>query len=122
MSLGQLLAAAEPLTGGFRLAIPESWHQGRTAYGGLTAALALHAARQVGGADLPPLRSAQVSFVGPVYGEIEARARVLRRGRNAVWIAAELLRDGEVGTSATLVNTPSEAAITDRLSATRLAT
>jgi acyl-coenzyme A thioesterase PaaI-like protein len=103
MSLAQLLAAAEPLAQGFRLAIPESWHQGRTAYGGLTAALALHAARQVGGSDLPPLRSAQVSFVGPVYGAVEARARVLRRGRNAVWIAAELLRGGDVGTAATFV-------------------
>jgi acyl-CoA thioesterase len=103
MSLAKLLAAAEPLADGFRLAIPEDWHQGRTAYGGLTAALALHAARLAGGAGLPPLRSAQVSFVGPVYGLIEARARVLRRGRNAVWISAELLRDGEVGTAATFV-------------------
>ena len=103
MSLAQLLATAEPLDDGFRLAIPESWHQGRTAYGGLTAALALAAVRQVGGEGLPPLRSAQVSFVGPVYGEVEVRARVLRRGRNAVWIAAELLRGGEVGTSATFV-------------------
>ena len=49
------------------------------------------------------MRSAQVSFVGPVYGEIEGRARVLRRGRTAVRIAAELLRDGEVGTAATFV-------------------
>ena len=107
MSLAQLLAAAEPLADGFRLAIPETWHQGRTAYGGLTAALALVAARQVGGDGLPPLRSAQVSFVGPVYGEVETRARVLRRGRNAVWIAAELLRaneqGGEIGTCATFV-------------------
>jgi acyl-CoA thioesterase len=107
MSLAELLASAEPLQDGFRLAIPESWHQGRTAYGGLTAVLALHAARLAGGEDLPPLRSAQVSFVGPVYGEVEARARVLRRGRNAVWITAELLRaneqGGEVGTVATFV-------------------
>ena len=98
-----MLAAAETLADGFRLAIPETWHQGRTAYGGLTAALALHAARFAGGEGLPPLRSAQISFVGPVYGEVEVRARVLRRGRNAVWIAAELLRSGEVGTSATFV-------------------
>jgi len=103
MSLAELLASAELLEGSFRLSVPESWHQGRTAYGGLTAALALHAARLAGGEGLPPLRSAQVSFVGPVYGAIEGRARVLRRGRNAVWIAAELLLDGEVGTSATFV-------------------
>lgn len=103
MSLAELLASAEPLQDGFRLAIPESWHQGRTAYGGLTAALALLAARLAGGADLPPLRSVQVSFAGPVYGEVETRARVLRRGRNATWIAAELLCGGQVGTSAMFV-------------------
>ncbi len=102
MGFADLLASAEPLATGFRLSIPETWHQGRTAYGGLTAALALHAARQIGG-ELPPLRSAQVSFVGPVYGEVEVQARVLRRGRNAVWITAEVLRQGESGTAATFV-------------------
>jgi acyl-CoA thioesterase len=103
MSLAQLLAGAVRLADGFCTAIPEDWHQGRTAFGGLTAALALAAARQVGGEDLPPLRSVQVSFIGPVYGEVEVRARVLRRGRNAVWIAAEVLREGEVGTCVTFV-------------------
>ncbi|HMO69140.1 MAG TPA: thioesterase family protein, partial [Novosphingobium sp.] len=86
MSLPALLAGAEPLTSGFRLAIPEDWHQGRTAYGGFSAALALAAARKAGGEGLPPLRSAAVSFVGPLFGAIEARARVLRAGRNATWV------------------------------------
>lgn len=97
-----MLAGCERLDDGFRLAIPESWHQGRTAYGGLSATLALAAARQVGG-ELPPLRSAQVSFVGPLYGAVEARARVLRRGKNATWIAAEILREGQVGLAALMV-------------------
>ncbi|HMP56709.1 MAG TPA: thioesterase family protein [Novosphingobium sp.] len=47
------------------------------------------------------MRSAAVSFVGPLFGAIEARARVLRAGRNATWVAAEVLRDGEVGLTAT---------------------
>ena len=106
MSFAKLMASAEQQTDGFAVVIPEDWHQGRTAYGGLTAALALHAARFAGG-ELPPLRSAQISFVGPLHGEVEARARVLRRGRNAVWIAAEVLRadepGGEIGTLATFV-------------------
>ena len=38
MSFADLLAAAEPLEDGFRVAIPEDWLQGRTAYGGLTPA------------------------------------------------------------------------------------
>jgi acyl-CoA thioesterase len=103
MGLDELLATAEPLGDGFRIAIPDNWHQGRTAYGGLSAALALHVARQVCGGALPPLRSAQISFVGPVFGEIEARARVLRRGRNAVFVAAELLREDEVVLATTFV-------------------
>ena len=102
MGLAELLAAAEPRADGFGIAVPEDWHQGRTAYGGFSAALAYSAAKQVGG-DLPPLRSAQVSFVGPLYGAVEVRARVLRRGKNASWVSAEILRDGEVGLTASFV-------------------
>lgn len=97
MNLAKLLTSARTREDGFDLSIPEDWHQGRTAYGGLSAALALAGAQQVGGGELPPLRSAQVSFVGPLSGPVEVRARVLRKGRNATWIAAEVLRDGEVG-------------------------
>lgn len=100
--LATLLAAAEATEGSFRLEIPESWHQGRTGYGGFSAALALAAAQRVGD-ELPPLRSAQVSFVGPLYGAIEARARVLRKGKNATWMAVELVRDNEVGLTASFV-------------------
>jgi acyl-CoA thioesterase len=102
MDFATLLAGAEALEQGYHLAIPETWHQGRTGYGGFSAALALAAARRVGG-QLPPLRSAQVAFVGPLHGAVEVRARVLRRGKNATWISAEVLRDGEVGLAATLV-------------------
>ncbi|MEO5586860.1 MAG: thioesterase family protein [Novosphingobium sp.] len=106
MDFTALIEAAEPLEQGLRLAIPPSWHQGRTGYGGFSAAVALAAAQRVGGA-LPPLRSAQVSFVGPLYGEIEARAKVLRQGKNATWISAELTRATEqapeVGLTASFV-------------------
>ena len=100
--LATLLAAVEASDDGFCLQIPESWHQGRTGYGGFSAAVALAAAQRVG-EDLPPLRSAQVSFVGPLYGAIEARARVLRKGKNATWMAVDLLREGEVGLTASFV-------------------
>jgi acyl-CoA thioesterase len=102
MSLPSLLAGAEPIEGGFATAIPESWLQGRTCYGGLSAALGLTAAMQAGGA-LPPLRSAQVSFIGPLSGRVEVRARVLRSGRNAIWIASEISGEGGVGLTATFV-------------------
>ncbi|MBW8785400.1 MAG: thioesterase family protein [Novosphingobium sp.] len=111
MSFASLLVGAEPRDAGFALTIPEDWHQGRTAYGGLSAALALSAARRLE-PEFPPLRSALVSFVGPLYGAVEARARVLRRGRNATWVSAEVLRGGEVGMTASFVfMRPAESAV-----------
>lgn len=97
------LTQDEDLPDGFRIAIPEDWHQGRTAYGGLSSALALTAAMRAGGADMPPLRSAMVSFVGPLYGPVEVRARVLRRGKNATWVSAEVQRTSECGLQASFV-------------------
>lgn len=102
MRFADLLRTAEPRANGFAVTIPEHWHQGRTAYGGFSSALALSGALQVG-EDLPPLRSAQFSMIAPLYGDVEVSARVLRRGRNATWMAAEILRDGEVGFTASFV-------------------
>jgi len=102
MSLPQTLAAARPIDGGFAAAIPETWMQGRTSYGGFSAAMALSAAQRLA-PDLPPLRSATVNFVGPLAGEVEVRARVLRQGRNASWISAEVTSAAGVGLTATFV-------------------
>lgn len=105
MSFGELMAGAEPRDGGFALTVPETWYQGRTAYGGFSSAVALEAARLVGsegaGSEgLAQLRSAQISFVAPLTGPVEARARVLRRGKNATWISAELTTEAGVATTA----------------------
>lgn len=102
MGLPAILAASEPIEDGFRAVIPEDWHQGRTAYGGFSAALALSAAMRAG-QGLPPLRSAQISFIGPLFGEVEAHARPLRSGKNATWVSAEIVRDGQAGLSASFV-------------------
>lgn len=102
MSLPDTLSNLRLIDGGFATAIPDDWMQGRTSYGGFSAALALEAARNLA-PDLPPLRSAQVSFVGPLSGEVEVRARMLRRGRNASWINAEITSDSGVGLTATFV-------------------
>jgi len=111
LSFSQILATAEPLEGGFKVRVPEHWHQGRTAYGGFSSALAVAVAQRVGG-DLAPLRTAQMSMIAPLYGEVECRAKVLRRGRNAAWISAEVLRDGEVGLTAVFAfMTPLESAL-----------
>ena len=102
MSLPKALAAARPIDGGFAVTVPENWMQGRTTYGGFSAALALVAAQRLG-EDLPPLRSATVNFVGPLAGEVEVRARLLRQGRNASWISAEVTSAAGVGLTATFV-------------------
>jgi acyl-CoA thioesterase len=102
MSLPDTLSSLRTIEGGFAARIPDDWMQGRTSYGGFSSALALEAARALA-ADLPPLRSAQVAFVGPLYGEVEIRARLLRRGKNATWISAELSCEAGVGMVATFV-------------------
>lgn len=103
MSFARLLAGAEPRAGGFALAVPETWHQGRTAYGGFSAALTLAAAQAAGGEGLPPLRSAQFAMIAPVNGEVEVRASILRRGRNATWASAEIVSGGAVAFTASFV-------------------
>ena len=69
--------------------IPENWLQGRTTYGGLSAALCLEAVLKAH-PDLPPLRSAQISFLGPVGGAVRMKPQVLRRGKNVAFVGADL--------------------------------
>lgn len=102
MSLPDTLSNIRRIEGGFATVVPDDWMQGRTTYGGFSSALALEAARTLAD-DLPPLRSAQIAFVGPLAGEVEVRARMLRRGRNATWISAEVGNDAGVGLVATFV-------------------
>jgi acyl-CoA thioesterase len=101
-SLKQAIDALEPVDGGWRGTVPENWLQGRTAYGGFSAALALHAA-QNSDTDLPPLRSAQVSFIGPLSGDIVIRASRLRRGRNAAFVQVDVESEAGLGLRATFV-------------------
>jgi acyl-CoA thioesterase len=78
----------------------DDWLQGRTIYGGLAAAFCLESvSRQFG--DLPPLRSAQFSFVGPATGTLTIRPTVLRKGKSTIFIGAELAGDAGLATRAT---------------------
>ena len=116
----EILAAATPIDGGFRAQIPSDWLQGRTAYGGLSSALALHAAQGIE-PDLPPLRSAQVSFIGPLSGEVRVTATKLRRGRTAAFIQADIVSDAGLGYRAVFVfmaEQPSRVALSGGLAAT----
>ncbi len=80
---------ADYADGATRLVIPDSWMQGRTTYGGLSAALCVVAAEREF-PDLPPLRSADVAFIGPAGGAVEGRARMLRQGRSVSFVEADL--------------------------------
>ncbi|MGB0820880.1 MAG: acyl-CoA thioesterase domain-containing protein, partial [Parvibaculales bacterium] len=74
--------------------LPETWKQGRTAFGGITSALLL-AAILNDHDDLPPLRTMQINFIGPAVDELTVTSKVLRRGKNNVTLRAEL--DSEAG-------------------------
>lgn len=84
----------------WRVGVSEDWLQGRTAYGGLSAALCLHAAA-LQTSDLPPLRSAQLAFIGPATGELTLKPTVLRRGKSAVFVGVDCIGDAGLATRAT---------------------
>lgn len=58
---------------------PKHWLQGRTAYGGFSAALALQIALKEFPEGLPPLKSAQIAFIGPVTENVTFHAEILRQ-------------------------------------------
>ncbi len=79
--------------------ITDNWLQGRTTYGGLSAAICLRAV-QNSYSDLPPLRSAQINFIGPVAGDVSVTARVMRQGRSVAYISAEMTGEQGLATQA----------------------
>jgi len=81
--------------GGWTASIPAHWKQGRTAYGGLSTALAYEAAC-LSYEGLPPLRSANVSFIGPVSSDPVYKAELLRKGRNVTSVESKGRVEGGV--------------------------
>ncbi|WP_031553769.1 thioesterase family protein [Parvularcula oceani] len=93
-SYSDLLAAMTERDGAVAASVPDDWRQGRTAYGGLSAALGLEAVRLQQG-ELPPLRTAQIAFLGPAVGDLSVRTQVLRAGKSMTFVAADA--SGEAG-------------------------
>lgn len=86
----ELLASLDRRDNGITAAhVPSDWMQGRTTYGGLTAALCLEAAREL--VDDIPLRSAQVAFVGPSGGDVTMTPKMLRRGKNTAFVSVDMM-------------------------------
>lgn len=94
-SFSELLQSSQFVEGvGQKYAVDASWMQGRAIYGGLSTALCLDGVlQQIEG--LPPLRSANVNFIGPASEQVEVKCAVLRRGKSVAFVRAQLL--GEQG-------------------------
>ena len=96
ISLADLLDQCGPGGEDNPVHLPQGWTQGRTAFGGLSTTLAYHAASHIE-PDLPPLRSCQVAFTGPLSGELTARTEMLRRGRNTAFVQADIFGEKGLG-------------------------
>jgi len=84
----------------FTASITEEWMQGRTTYGGLSAGICFEAASRFINDDRVPLRSAQVTFVGPAGGGAEIDVTLVRASKAMSFVRAELSTGGKVATSA----------------------
>ncbi|WP_028081853.1 acyl-CoA thioesterase [Solimonas soli] len=90
MRFSDLLAAMRGEGGQWLATIGEDWLQGRTAFGGLQAAIAARAMRALVPATTP-LRTLQATFIAPLPpGEARVVARVLRSGRSATQVEADV--------------------------------
>jgi acyl-CoA thioesterase len=78
-----------------RTTMSADWLQGRVAFGGIQGAIAALAMRAAVGAEGPPLRALQFTFIGPIEpGEVIAEAGVLRRGRGITHAQCRLAAGG----------------------------
>ncbi|NYS30687.1 thioesterase family protein [Pantoea sp. WMus005] len=75
--------------------VPAGWFQGRTVYGGLSAALALQTVVH-SKPDLPPIKTMQVTFVAPATGELTFASKELRSGKSLTSIGADCLAGNSV--------------------------
>ena len=80
-----------------KLSVPVSWAQGRTVFGGLSAGILYQVLKNV----VPKervLRSITFNFVGPLNTDVEFgfNWQVLREGKNATQITANIIQDGQI--------------------------
>lgn len=93
-SFVELLTPVASAPGELQFEISEDWLQGRSAFGGLQAALALAAMRQLTGVSAP-LRVLQTTFMAPVPpGVVSVRAQVLRAGKSVTHVEARIEAEG----------------------------
>ncbi|WP_339768574.1 thioesterase family protein [uncultured Pseudosulfitobacter sp.] len=95
-TLGALIAGMRSGPDGHIGHIPETWMQGRTAFGGITAALALEAARQTL-PDLPRLRAAQLTYLRPITEQVRFDVTLVRAGRTSSFVKVDCYSEGALG-------------------------
>ena len=99
-SLSQILASLSTKSGVYGAAAGPDWSQGRTVFGGLIAALANAAIRNVIGNERP-LRALQIVYVGPNSPDsVEFEPQILRTGKAVTLASCTVRSEGE--TSATM--------------------
>lgn len=74
---------------------PENWLQGRTMYGGLSAALAFRAC-ELAVPGLPPLRSGQIAYIGPASQDVRLVPTMLRQGKSVTYMGCDLYSEGKI--------------------------
>lgn len=94
MSFGELINQVKQ--GEMRVTIGADWGQGRAAFGGIVAALvyqAMLAAKE----NLPPVKSLQISFIGPVKVDepLELLTEVLRQGKSVSQVMGRGIQNGQ---------------------------
>lgn len=93
MTLSQLFNTAEWTDTGLCVDIPDCWMQGRSAYGGLQAALAAEAMQRL--SDGLPIRTLQATLIEPVSGTINCEAQLIRSSKNTRQIEVRLTKAGQ---------------------------
>ncbi|MEO9970029.1 MAG: thioesterase family protein [Hyphomonadaceae bacterium] len=87
--------------GKYKVHIPGNWLQGRTTYGGLSAALCYEAGKSLR-RDMA-LRSAQIAFIGPAGGDVWMTAETLRAGKSSTYVGVDLYGEKGLATRAIFV-------------------
>ena len=95
MKFSEVLRTLQRDADGWSASVPDDWLNGRTAFGGLQAAFAVSAMRQLLSSAMP-LRTLQATFFAPVpAGPLAVRAELLRTGKNTAHVQARLVEGAQ---------------------------
>lgn len=95
------------------VSLPDGWMQGRSVFGGVTAASMAALGRRHVSDDARLLRSASIQLLAPVTaGDVQGSAAILREGRNITFVEVRLTQaDALVGRSTLVFARPRESTL-----------